>query len=57
MRLSSRRAKSSADYIISKGIKKDRIYGKGYGESKLLNACECEAPRLSLCSRRRTSTK
>lgn len=33
--LSDRRAKSSAKYIISKGISKDRIYGKGYGESKL----------------------
>lgn len=50
MKLSSRRAKSSADYIISKGISKSRIYGKGYGESKLLNRCECEEPRLSMCS-------
>lgn len=33
--LSDRRAKSSAKYIISQGISKDRIYGKGYGESKL----------------------
>lgn len=33
--LSDRRAKSSAKYIISQGIAKDRIYGKGYGESKL----------------------
>jgi len=30
--LSERRAKSSANYIISKGISKDRIKGKGYGE-------------------------
>ena len=34
--LSDKRAKSSANYIISKGISKDRIYGKGYGESKLI---------------------
>jgi outer membrane protein OmpA-like peptidoglycan-associated protein len=34
MWLSDRRAKSAANYIISKGISKDRIYGKGYGESK-----------------------
>ena len=33
--LSDRRAKSSADYIVSQGISRDRIKGKGYGESKL----------------------
>ena len=37
--LSDKRAKSSAAYIITKGITKDRIKGKGYGESKLLNDC------------------
>lgn len=35
MWLSDRRAKSSANYIISRGISKDRITGKGYGESRL----------------------
>lgn len=39
MTLSDNRAKSSAQYIISKGISKDRITGKGYGESKLVNDC------------------
>lgn len=33
--LSERRAKSSVDYIVSKGISKKRITGKGYGESQL----------------------
>lgn len=33
--LSDRRAKSSAAYIVSKGIAKNRITGKGYGETKL----------------------
>ncbi|MCO5258525.1 MAG: OmpA family protein [Crocinitomicaceae bacterium] len=33
--LSDKRAKSSASYIISQGIAKDRIYGKGYGANKL----------------------
>ena len=37
--LSDKRAKSSAAYIITKGITKERIKGKGYGESKLLNEC------------------
>ncbi len=35
MWLSDQRAKSSAAYIVSKGVAQDRITGKGYGESKL----------------------
>jgi outer membrane protein OmpA-like peptidoglycan-associated protein/tetratricopeptide (TPR) repeat protein len=34
MALSDRRAKSTVQYILSKGVKKDRITGKGYGESE-----------------------
>lgn len=34
--LSDMRAKSSAEYIISNGISNNRIYGKGYGETKLV---------------------
>jgi outer membrane protein OmpA-like peptidoglycan-associated protein len=37
--LSDRRAKSSAAYIVSKGIAAGRISGKGYGEARLLNRC------------------
>ena len=37
--LSDRRAKSSAAYIVSKGIASDRITGKGYGEAQLKNKC------------------
>ncbi len=48
--LSDKRAKSSAAYIISKGINKQRIYGKGYGESKLVNSCACEGTVKSDCS-------
>lgn len=33
--LSDRRAKSSAEYIISQGISADRITGKGFGEERL----------------------
>lgn len=32
--LSDRRARSTVQYILSKGVKKDRISGKGYGESE-----------------------
>lgn len=38
--LSDRRARSSAAYIISRGIPEDRIVGKGYGETLLVNQCE-----------------
>lgn len=42
MALSERRAKSTVQYILSKGIKADRISGKGYGESEPKAACtEC----------------
>jgi len=50
MRLSDKRAKSSATYIKSKITNPERIYGKGYGESQLLNGCECEGSVKSDCS-------
>ena len=34
MNLSERRAKSTVQYVISKGIAKERISGKGFGESE-----------------------
>ncbi|HIP31293.1 MAG TPA: hypothetical protein EYG86_00880 [Crocinitomicaceae bacterium] len=49
-KLSDRRAKASATYIKSKITNPERIYGKGYGESKLLNGCECEGRVKSDCS-------
>ncbi len=46
--LSDKRAKSSAAYIISQGILENRIKGKGYGESLLVNKCadgiKCSEP-------------
>ena len=39
LRLSDKRAKASAEYIISQGISQDRIVGKGYGESVLIIRC------------------
>lgn len=40
MRLSDRRAKSTRDYIISRGIEAQRIESAlGFGESQLLNKC------------------
>jgi outer membrane protein OmpA-like peptidoglycan-associated protein len=37
--LSQNRANASVDYVVSQGIERSRITGKGYGESKLLNEC------------------
>jgi len=50
MELSDKRAKASAAYVISKGIDKSRIYGRGFGESKLVNDCKCEGKIVSDCS-------
>ena len=47
--LSSRRAVSSAKYIQSKITTPERISGKGYGESQLLNDCACEGRVRSSC--------
>ena len=40
MNLSNRRAKSTVQYVISKGIAKERISGQGYGESQPLVDCK-----------------
>ena len=48
--LSNRRAKAVRAYVIKKGIASNRISGKGYGESKLLNDCSCEPTDDSDCS-------
>ena len=42
--LSDKRAKSAAEYIISQGIDKDNIIGKGYGETMLINKCKNGVP-------------
>lgn len=48
--LSNKRAKASVDYI-RKGISNpNRITGKGYGKSKLINDCSCDGETQSSCS-------
>lgn len=37
--LSQKRAESTVDYMISKGIAEDRLQGEGYGETRLVNEC------------------
>jgi len=39
IKLSEKRAKSTVDYIISKGISPNRISSKGFGETQLVNKC------------------
>ena len=50
MALSDRRAKSTIAWLVSKGIDKSRITGRGYGESQLVNNCGCEPTNQSDCS-------
>ncbi|MBI1836773.1 MAG: OmpA family protein [Flavobacteriia bacterium] len=50
MRLSQNRAASSAAYIKARIKNPNRIYGKGYGETKLKTDCPCEGDVLPNCS-------
>jgi outer membrane protein OmpA-like peptidoglycan-associated protein len=44
LRLSEARAQSTIDYIVGAGVSRDRITGRGYGESQLLNRCANGVP-------------
>lgn len=44
MKLSQRRAQSAVDYLVSRGIARDRLVAKGYGESRLVNHCSNGVP-------------
>ncbi len=37
--LSERRAQAAVDYLIARGIKKNRLAAKGFGETQLVNEC------------------
>jgi len=50
MALSDRRAKATIAWLISKGVDKSRLTGKGYGESQLINDCGCEPTNASNCT-------
>lgn len=50
LKLSEQRAKASAEYIRKRIVNPQRISGKGYGESKLLNNCSCEGKTISHCT-------
>jgi outer membrane protein OmpA-like peptidoglycan-associated protein len=48
--LSHRRAQSTKEYIRARITNPDRISGKGFGESRLVNDCSCEGEIKSTCS-------
>lgn len=49
-KLSDKRAQASTNYIKKRITKPERISGKGYGETKLINACNCDGKVVSGCS-------
>ena len=49
-KLSDRRAQSTRQYLIKKGIAAERLTAKGYGEARLINDCGCEPSNNSHCS-------
>jgi len=54
LRLSTSRAKSAYNYLVKKGITKNRLVSKGYGKRKPLNTCEEQKidPKVAAKNRR-----
>ncbi|WP_281633128.1 OmpA family protein [Flavobacterium luteolum] len=50
MALSERRAKSTITWLVKQGISRSRLIGRGYGESQLINNCECEGSVKTPCT-------
>lgn len=44
MSLSDRRVKSTINWLVKQGISADRLTGRGYGESQLINRCSNGVP-------------
>jgi len=42
--LSQRRAQAAVDYLVSRGIARERLVAKGYGEGRLVNRCSDGVP-------------
>lgn len=56
--LSQKRAQSAVDYLVEKGIHKDRLQAIGFGESQLYNKCQCDqCTEAEHLSNRRTTFK
>ena len=54
MNLSNRRAKATVQYVMSKGIAKDRISGQGYGESEPKVNCGADCTEEQHAQNRRS---
>lgn len=54
MNLSDRRAKATVQYVLSKGVAKSRISGKGYGESEPKVACGADCTEEQHAQNRRS---
>ena len=52
LKLSNKRAKTSAWYIKARISNPERVTSKGYGESNLLNDCSCKGQEVSNCTER-----
>src|SRR5690606_26943816 len=39
LRLSQERATAAVNYLVSRGVERERLTAKGYGETELLNRC------------------
>ncbi|GAB3202958.1 OmpA family protein [Pontibacter aydingkolensis] len=57
--LSQLRAQSAVEYIVSKGVTRDRLVAKGYGETQLVNKCKdnVSCPEELHAENRRTEFK
>lgn len=50
LKLSDRRVKATIAWMIKNGIDANRLTGRGYGESQLVNDCGCEPTNDSNCT-------
>ena len=59
MKLSEKRAQTAVDYIITKGIDKERLIAKGMGETQLINKCKdgVDCPEEEHAQNRRSEFK
>lgn len=53
-KLSERRAKSTVEYVVSKGISRDRISGKGFGKSRPVYDCGSKCSEEQHAANRRS---
>jgi outer membrane protein OmpA-like peptidoglycan-associated protein/tetratricopeptide (TPR) repeat protein len=49
-KLSDNRAKSTIAWLVKNGVAPNRLTGRGYGESQLVNDCGCEPTNKSNCT-------